>query len=263
MNVMLVSICAAFFYGVGLFAQWLRVAEKGNYRNLVLISTTVGAIFQTMGLYFNIHVPTGINLSIINIGSLITLMVTLVLLLSSLKKPAESLLMAIIPFTIVWVLAVWLVPYTHVFAAPAIMVAHVLLSVLAYGLLMVAMFQALLLAYQESQLRQHNQRKLLKALPPLLTMEKLLFEFLLVGVILLTLSLVTGFIHIDNMFAKEMLHKTILSMVAWILFTTLLIGHWLNGWRGRKAMRWTVSGFVLLLIAYFGWRTVVDFIIVR
>ncbi len=263
MNVMLVSICAAFFYGVGLVAQWLRIAEKGNYRNLVLISTTVGAVFQTLGLYLNIHVPEGINLSIINIGSLITLMVTLVLLLSSLRKPAESLLMAIIPFTMAWALAVWLFPYKHVFAAPAIMVAHVLLSVMAYGLLMVAMFQALLLAYQESQLRKHNQRRLLKALPPLLTMEKLLFEFLLVGVILLTLSLATGFVHIDDMFAKEMLHKTVLSMIAWILFTTLLIGHWLNGWRGRKAMRWTVSGFVLLLIAYFGWRTVVDFILVR
>ncbi|WP_172806917.1 cytochrome C assembly family protein [Endozoicomonas arenosclerae] len=263
MNVMLVSIGAIVLYTVGMVCQWGRITGRGGARNVVLLATTLGAVLHTFSLYFAIHTGKGTNLGILTISSLTTLMVTLVVLLSSLRKPSESLLVMILPFTIISVLAAWLAPVEHIFRSPTLMVVHVLLSVLAYGLLMVAVCQSLLLAYQEKQLRSHNQKRLLKALPPLQTMEKLLFEFLSVGVVLLTLSLISGFIYIDDMFAKEMLHKTVLSLVAWVLFSTLLIGHWVNGWRGQKAMRWTVAGFVLLLVAYFGWRTVVDFILVR
>jgi ABC-type uncharacterized transport system permease subunit len=263
MNVMLVSVGATLFYVLGMATQWGRITGRGGARNWVLLATTAGAVLQTLSLYFSIHTDRGINLGVLTISSLTTLMVTLVVLLSSLRKPSESLLIMILPFTIISVLASWLAAVEHIFRPPSLMVAHVLLSVLAYGLLMVAVCQALLISYQERQLRHHNQRRMLKALPPLQTMEKLLFEFLAVGVVLLTLSLISGFIYIDDMFGRHMLHKTVLSLVAWVMFTTLLIGHWLNGWRGQKAMRWTVSGFILLLVAYFGWRTVVDFILVR
>ncbi|WOG25620.1 inner membrane protein YpjD [Endozoicomonas sp. 8E] len=263
MNFMLVSIGAIIFYAVGMVCQWGRITGRGGARNLVLLAITVGAALHIFSLYFSIHTDKGTNLGILTIGSLTTLIVTLVVLLSSLRKPSESLLVTILPFTIISVLADWLAPVEHIFHSPTLMVVHVLLSVLAYGLLMVAVCQSLLLAYQEKQLRSHNQKRLLKALPPLQTMEKLLFEFLSVGVILLTLSLISGFLYIDNMFASDMFHKTVLSLVAWVLFTTLLIGRWVNGWRGQKAMRWTVAGFILLLVAYFGWRTVVDFILVR
>ncbi|WP_257280725.1 inner membrane protein YpjD [Endozoicomonas sp. ISHI1] len=263
MNVMLVSIGAIIFYAVGMACQWGRITGHGGARNRVLLATSAGAVLHALSLYFSIHSDKGTNLGIFTISSMTTLIVTLVVLLSSLRKPSEILLVTILPFTIISVLVGWLTPVEHIFHSPTLMVVHVLLSVLAYGLLMVAVCQSLLLAYQEKQLRSHNQKRLLKALPPLQTMEKLLFEFLSVGVILLTLSLISGFLYIDNMFAKDMLHKTVLSLVAWVLFATLLIGRWVNGWRGQKAMRWTVSGFILLLVAYFGWRTIVDFILVR
>ena len=102
----------------------------------------------------------------------------------------------------------------------------------------------------------------MKTLPSLQTMEKLLFEFLFVGVVLLTLSLATGFMFFEDMFAHGLIHKTILSMVAWCLFTVLLVGHWRFGWRGKIAMRWTVSGFILLLLSYFGWRLILQFVVV-
>ena len=262
MSVMLASIGAIIFYLTGTLAQGQRIRGRQGYRQLVLVATTLGAVCQTVSLYLTIHTDRGINLGIFTIASLTTLMVTMVVLLSSLKKPAESLFVTILPVTVITVLLAWLTPVEHiVWRPPSMMISHVLISVLAYGLLMVAAFQSLLLSYQERQLKHHNQKRIVKALPPLQTMEKLLFEFLVVGVILLTLSLVTGFFFIEDMFATRMIHKTVFSLTSWGLFVTLLVGHWASGWRGQTAMRWTMAGFLVLVVAYFGWRMVVDFVL--
>ncbi|AMO56083.1 inner membrane protein YpjD [Endozoicomonas montiporae] len=259
MNVMLASIGAFVFYSLGAFTQGRRVFIQSGSRQMVLAATAVGAVFQTVALYFSLHGSGGINLGLFNIASLSTLMVTMVVLLSSLKKPSESLFLLILPFTILTVLLAWLAPVDHiVWRPPSMMVAHVLLSVLAYGILMVAAFQALMLSYQERQLKHHNRRKIMQALPPLQTMEKLLFEYVAVGLILLTLALMTGFLFMDDMFATRIIHKTVLSIMAWGLFATLLIGRKLYGWRGQTAMRWTVAGLVMLMVAYFGWHLMVE-----
>lgn len=259
MNVMLASIGAFVFYSLGTVTQGRRVFGQSGSRQLVLAATAIGAVFQTIALYFALHGNEGINLGLFNIASLSSLMVTVVVLLSSLRKPSESLFLMILPFTILTVLLAWLTPVEHiVWRPPSIMVAHVLLSVLAYGILMVAAFQALMLSYQERQLKHHNRRKIMQALPPLQTMEKLLFEYVAVGMVLLTLSLLTGFLFIEDMFDTRIIHKTILSLLAWGLFATLLIGRKFYGWRGQTAMRWTLSGLAMLMVAYFGWRLVVE-----
>ena len=89
-------------------------------------------------------------------------------------------------------------------------------------------------------------------------METLLFEVILVGFIALTISLASGLIFLENMFAQQLAHKTILSIVAWLVFLTLLIGHWKLGWRGRTAIRWTLTGFASLMLAYFGSKFVLE-----
>ena len=89
-------------------------------------------------------------------------------------------------------------------------------------------------------------------MPPLRNMEAILFEVILIGFIVLTISLASGLVFLDNMFAQHLAHKTILSILAWLVFLTLLIGHWRLGWRGRTAVRWTLGGFVSLMMAYFG-----------
>ncbi|WP_263078749.1 cytochrome c biogenesis protein CcsA [Endozoicomonas sp. Mp262] len=262
MNVMLASLGALGCYWVGVLGQWFRIRGGPVRKEWVLGVTALGAVCQTLALYWVIHTSRGINLGVLTIASLTMLMVTLIVLLSSVKKPADSLLILIVPVTMLSVMAAWLMPIEHiVWRPPSAMVAHVLISVLAYGILMVVAFQSLLLAYQEYQLRNHQQKRIIKALPPLQTMERLMFEFLVVGVILLTLSLATGFLFLENMFAQHLIHKTMLSIVAWCIFTLLLIGHWLWGWRGLMAMRWIVAGFLLLVISYFGWRLAIDLLV--
>jgi ABC-type uncharacterized transport system permease subunit len=92
-------------------------------------------------------------------------------------------------------------------------------------------------------------------------MEKMLFEIILIGFITLTISLGSGLIFLENMFTQHLAHKTILSIIAWAVFLTLLIGHWKLGWRGKTAIRWTLSGFVSLMLAYFGSKFVLEIIL--
>ncbi len=70
-----------------------------------------------------------------------------------------------------------------------------------------------------------------------------------------------GFIFLENLFEQHLVHKTILSMLAWLLYASLLLGHWLLGWRGRTAVRWTIGGFICLMLAYIGSKFVLEFII--
>jgi ABC-type uncharacterized transport system permease subunit len=94
-------------------------------------------------------------------------------------------------------------------------------------------------------------------------METLLFQLIGVGFVLLSMALVTGAIYMENMFAQHLVHKTILSIIAWLVFATLLWGRWRFGWRGRTAIRWTLSGFALLALAYLGSKLVLEIILNR
>lgn len=257
MGVVWISIGALCCYLAGAVGQCLRSAGYKVAKWMVLSITAVGLTFHTAALYVAIHTDHGINLGLFTMWSLAALVVTAMVLLSSVQKPSESLLVLILPISMVAITQALLAPVERiVWNPPPAMVAHVLISVMAYGILMVATCQAVLLSYQEHQLRTH--RHTIRTLPPLQTMERLLFEFLVLGVVLLTLSLGSGFFFLEDMFAQRLVHKTVLSITAWCLFAALLVGHWRFGWRGQKAVRWTLAGGAFLVLAYFGSRLVVD-----
>ena len=138
---------------------------------------------------------------------------------------------------------------------------HILSSILAFSLLSIAALQAIFLAIQEQQLRQHPPNKLILSLPSLQSMEILLFQLISTGIILLTLSLASGFFFIENLFAQHLVHKTILSILAWLIFSALLFGRVRYGWRGQTATQWTLIGFTFLLLAYFGSKMVLELIL--
>lgn len=78
---------------------------------------------------------------------------------------------------------------------------------------------------------------------------------------LLSLSLLSGWIFLEDLFAQHLVHKTLLSLVAWVVFGILLWGRHVRGWRGSKAIRWTLAGFLLLMLAFFGSKLVREFIL--
>ena len=125
------------------------------------------------------------------------------------------------------------------------------------------MVQAALLAIQDRHLHNRQPGGFVRSLPPLQTMESLLFQMIAIGFTLLTLALITGSLYLDDIFARHLAHKTILSIAAWIIFATLLWGRYHYGWRGRKAIRWTLGGFFMLMLAYFGSKLVLELVLKR
>ena len=83
------------------------------------------------------------------------------------------------------------------------------------------------------------------------------------GFALLTLALLSGFAFLEDMFAQHLVHKTVLSTLAWLMFGGLLIGRLRYGWRGKTAIVWTLSGFAVLILAYFGSKMVLELILQR
>ena len=140
---------------------------------------------------------------------------------------------------------------------------HVLLSILSSGLLTLAVVQAATLAAQDRLLHAHRNHPLQNRLPSLQTMETLLFGLLGVGFFLLSLTLVSGLLFIDDLLAQHLAHKTVLSICAWAVLGTLLAGRWRFGWRGRTAIRWTFAGYAILMLAYFGSKLVLEVLLDR
>jgi ABC-type uncharacterized transport system permease subunit len=141
--------------------------------------------------------------------------------------------------------------------------AHILLSMGAAALLFAAAATALLLVFLDRRLRTRRIARLPSVLPPLDALERVMFRLIGAGFVLLTLSLFTGFVFVTNLFTQHLIHKTVLSLIAWTIFGVLLIGRIRFGWRGRSAVGWTLSGFGVLALAYFGAKFVLEDVLGR
>jgi ABC-type uncharacterized transport system permease subunit len=142
---------------------------------------------------------------------------------------------------------------------------HLLTAMLAYSLFTLAALHALLMAAAERGLHRGRTSPLLSGLPPLLTMEAMLFRLIHVAFVLLTLTLVSGIFFSEDLFGRALRfdHKTVFAILSWLIFAALLVGRRLRGWRGRVALRWTLAGFMALLLAYVGSRFVLEIILGR
>ncbi len=232
-------------------------------RQIILIGAA-GLILHSLALYNNVISPLGINLGFYNAMSLISAFVLLFTLTATWRHPIEILLITLLPIAIVTLLLDIGNTTDHILkvGSSTALIFHIITSIIAYSLLALAALQAVLLSIQNKFLHAHQPGGLIKLMPPLRNMEVLLFEVIVVGFVALTISLGSGLIFLENMFAQQLVHKTALSILAWFVFLTLLIGHWKLGWRGRTAIRWTLGGFISLMFAYFGSKFVLEIILV-
>ncbi|MCD9028340.1 cytochrome c biogenesis protein CcsA [Luteimonas sp. BDR2-5] len=140
---------------------------------------------------------------------------------------------------------------------------HAWCALLAYATLAVAALLAMLLWAQERAMRRREFHRWLRALPPLTELESLLFRTISVGFVLLTATLVTGVVFVDDFFAQHLMHKTVLSVLSWLAFGALLLGRWRYGWRGTRAVGWTLAAMALLVLAFFGSKFVLELVLQR
>ncbi|MBL8513633.1 MAG: cytochrome c biogenesis protein CcsA [Betaproteobacteria bacterium] len=143
--------------------------------------------------------------------------------------------------------------------------AHIVAAMLAYALFTVSAIHALLMASLEKRLHAGDIPAVLQGMPPLLRMERLLFQLLFAAFVLLTATLISGVVFSEALFGKpfQFNHKTVFAVFSWVIFGGLLLGHWRFGWRGLLAIRWTLAGFVLLLLSYMGSKFVLEILLQR
>lgn len=238
---------------------------SGLRKSQIIVIGLIAVIFHTVTLYHTLFIDGGLNIGFFNTLSLISWLIALLVLLAALSNPVESLGVFLLPLASIAISLEMIFPTPHTLAGVQALELklHIMMSILAYSLLSIAAVQSVLLAIQDKHLREKRPGGFIRALPPLQTMENLLFQLIGLGLTILTLSLVSGMIYLDDMFAQHLVHKTILSMTAWVVFATLLWGRWKFGWRGRVAIRWTLTGFVVLLLAYMGSKWVTEIMLGR
>lgn len=185
-----------------------------------------------------------------------------VVLVASLFKPVLNAGIALFPIAGVALIAAAGLPSegSAKGLTPGILL-HAVSSALAFATIAIAAAQAVLVGLQNQALRHHHIRGIVQSLPPLTTMERVLFELVWAGVLLLTLSIISGFLFLDNLFAQHLAHKTVLSITAWLILATLLVGRYRLGWRGMRAVKWTLTGGVFLILAYFGSKFVLEILL--
>jgi len=262
MNLLLLEGLAFCLYFASSITLIIDIKEN-RHKTLALALAWPAAFAHLTSLSLNSWETQGIDFSFFHTASIISLIIALLLLLASFSKPVEKLGIALFP------VAAFMLALDVVYPSPAhspqeyslAMNIHILSSIIAFSLLTIAAFQALLLAVQNSQLKSHNPGRLMLAFPPLQAMESLLFQMISTGLLFLSISLLSGFIFIEDLFAQHLVHKTFLSIIAWVIFSSLLIGRKRYGWRGKTAVRCTLYGFLSLLLAYFGSKLVLELIL--
>ncbi len=243
---------------------WLfQVTKPEASKTVVLRVIAAAAIalhgFTTWGLMI---IDAGLDLGLFKVLTLLALVINCLVWISGISKPIHNLFLVLFPISV----AILIMALTDAESSSPIILSsglqiHILLSVLAYSFLAIAATQALLCGYQNWQLKHKHQNALMRALPPLETMESLLFQAIWLGQVLLTLSLISGFLVYENLFAQQLVHKVVFSLLAWLVYAVLLVGRHYHGWRGKRAINWTWMGFVAILLGYIGSKFVIEFVL--
>ena len=238
----------------------IRKRSEGS-RNVAFGFATAGALLHIavqFNHWFGVAVP---DVSLPHLLSLCALVIILLLLASTLtRRELFAAGLIALPIAAGVLLLEWILPPHEIPLKEASTgtTVHLVSSVLAFGLLSIAGVYALFVFMVDHFLRRHHLNPLVRSLPPLEVLEDLLFKQIAAGFTLLTVSLGSGLMFINDIFAQHLVHKTVLSIVAWLLFGVMLWGRWRYGWRGSLAVRLTLAGIVLLLLSYFGSKLVLE-----
>lgn len=247
------------------------ILARGFYANQAAVQRT-GIILATLGIVAHAAVAwlymgsdLGWNVNFINVLSLAALMIALVLLLTGIGTRSLEAGVLVFPGAAVCVALQGLIRPAPMFLGhvPVMLELHVLTALLAFSVLAIAAMNAVLLWIQDYLLRHPRPIRQLELLPPLIVLEQLMFRLIMAGWLLLTIALAAGLSFVDDLMAQHLVHKTVLSVISWILFGLLLGARWWLGWRGRRAINWTLLAMLMLILAYFGSKFILEMLLDR
>jgi ABC-type uncharacterized transport system permease subunit len=262
LTIFLLYLLAAAAFG----ASRLPSYEKQGRSLLLAASALVisGILVHSNALYTTILIGSGFNLSVVNIISMIGLELALIGLLAALEPALRGLSAGLLILGAIAAVITGLEDAPSVTAALDWHVrAHVLVSIMSYGLLTVGAIVAIYAMIQERRLHSKQLTSFSSLFAPLETTEKLLFGITAAGSTGLAIAILLGLSFVENLFAQHLAHKAVFSILALIVFGTLLAGRFIAGWRGRRAIKLYLGGFLLLCLAYFGVRLILEQILNR
>ena len=270
MSNLLLSLIVSAAYGV-LAAYFWRAQGRGEEDALSRGATghlvVIPLVLHGYLLIQSVFADGGFNMGMTNALSLIIWLTLVVYSMARFFYPIGGLQALVLPLAAVAVLLPELFPSVHQLENTGLFAfkAHIAAAMLAYSLFTIAMLHAVLISQVEKRLHHATLPRVLQSLPPLLTMETLLFRMIAIGFVLLTLTLASGVVFSEQIFGRlwRFNHEMLFGVISWGVFAVLLWGHYSRGWRGRTAVRWTVSGFVFLLLAYLGTRFVLEVLLHR
>ncbi len=241
--------------------------SSAGSKTLEHLAVLVPLGLHAMLLYHSMFAGDGVRLGVGNAMSTIVWLTVAIYWLGSLFYDIGGLQGMVMPVAAVCAFLPVLLPPARLLPNTelATFKVHLLISMLAYSLFTIASLHVLLMALLERRLHGGALPAALQKLPPLLTMETLLFRIITAGFVLLTLTLATGIVFTEELFGKALRfnHKTVFGILSWFIFAALLGGRQFYGWRGRIAVRWTLTGFLMLVLAYVGSKFVLEVILGR
>ena len=247
-----------YLFSAFLIGRYYTSKESNQqFSNLISI-LLLGAIIFHAFQFSDYWTSNGVSFGLAHSASFVAWIIATLLFLASFSKPIHALGIIVYPIVSIVLSLTVLFPDSVDKVVSLSIASHVFLSISAYALLTLAVCQSILLKIQENQLHQKKINNFINKLAPLQTMESFLFQTIRLGFYLLTFSLITGFVFIEDIFSQHLVHKTVLSILAWIIFASLVIGHKIFGWRGKQTIISTQIGFGILLLAYFGSKFVLE-----
>lgn len=266
MYVLALTVITALLYLAAAGAIGSRIyygEERGPARSTGLALAGAAAGVHAVLVAETIWAGTELNLSIFNALSLVTWITCVGVLAFGLRQRIEHLGVLLWPVTSLAVLTTLFEDPANSITRDPLLSTHIIISMTAYAILLAAVTQAIVLAVLDNRLRTHRRAiGFVRRLPALRTMERQLLWLVAIGFGVLTFSLATGFgFFFEEVVSGGLIHKTSLSIASWVAFGVLLLGHTLWGWRGQTAVRWTIIGFVALMLGYFGSKFVIELIL--
>jgi len=179
----------------------------------------------------------------------------------------QGLQLLLFPWAVVSLVLCYFLPGQHMGygAGNLPFLVHLLASILAYSLFGVSTLLAILVWKLEHDLHKRNISPLVQFLPPLLGLEKLMFQSIGLGFVLLTISVLSGTVFSELVFGQSFIwsHKSIFGMISWLIYAALILCRIRFSWRGRTVAKWVIVGFICLMLAYIGSKFVLEVVLGR
>ncbi len=257
----------ALLYAVTAWLCYPRARQKPAAARLVDALVALALLLHAIGIGRAIVTPTGIDLSLAHVLSLVAGLAVLVAWTTGLIRALPAVGAVVLPVAAVAaaIPAFYANPYRLPYANVPWTSIHIAIALSAYAILIVAAAEALVLTGIERRLHRGLPGPGATTSPPLLTLERWLFLLIGLGYVLLTLTLASGIFYSEELFATpaRFNYKNVFSVAAWITYSALLFGRWRYGWRGRRALKWILAGTLLLLLAYVGSKFVLEVMLHR